>query len=279
MNAPDVPPVRKLLLLGCGFLGQRVLRHARELGLPCTVTTRDAARAASLRQLGAEVLVQPQLSPSALRAAVDENTGILVSFPPDGRSDASCAPLAGLARSSVYVSSTGVYGKRSGRIDDSTPVAPDSARAEARLSAERAWRAEGACVLRAAAIYGPGSGMHTRLRAGSARIVGDGAGFVCRIHVDDLAALALACLRQQVARETFVVADDEPARQGDVVRYLAQRLGMAVPPSVPLEAAPETLRHDRQVDASGIKRRLSMGLRYPTYREGFEACLAEEAAG
>jgi nucleoside-diphosphate-sugar epimerase len=127
--------------------------------------------------------------------------------------------------------------------------------------------------------------MHVRLRAGSARIVGDGANYVSRIHVDDLAEAVLRCLVE--AREqdqpglrgaSYVIADDTPAPQGEVVRYLAARLGLPVPPSVPLEGAPETLRHDRSVDASGIKRRLGMSFRYPDYRQGFEACLAEETA-
>ncbi|MFT3925501.1 MAG: SDR family NAD(P)-dependent oxidoreductase [Myxococcales bacterium] len=273
------PPLERVLLLGCGFLGLRVLRHARARGLACVATTRNPARAEELERLGAKVLVLPQLSESSLRSEVDERTGILVSFPPDGVSDAQCAPLATRAHSSVYISSTGVYGSLTGRIDDATPPHPDSPRARGRLSAEEPWRAAGASVLRAAAIYGPGSGMHTRLRAGSARIVGDGSGYVCRIHVDDLAAISLACMTQRVRGKSFVVADDEPAPQGDVVRYLAARLGLPVPPAVPIAEAPETLRHDRRVDASGIMRCLAMGLRYPTYREGFEACIAEEAAG
>jgi nucleoside-diphosphate-sugar epimerase len=115
------------------------------------------------------------------------------------------------------------------------------------------------------------------MRAGSARIVGDGAGFVCRIHVEDLARLSLACLERRLRSETFVVADDEPAPQGEVVTYLAGLMGLPVPAAVPLAEAPETLRHDRRVDASGIKRRLALDLRYPTYRTGFPACLAVEA--
>src|SRR4051812_46328578 len=87
-------PLTRLLLLGCGFLGARVLAHARARGLACTVTTRESARAPQLAQHGARVLVLPRLSLEALQSEVDENTGILVSFPPDGVSDQHCAPLA-----------------------------------------------------------------------------------------------------------------------------------------------------------------------------------------
>ncbi len=268
----------RLLLLGAGFFGQRLLELSREQGLACTATTRNPERVPALEARGARVLVQEQLSLSALEPEVDAHTGLVVSFPPDGVTDERCAPLAARAHSALYISSTGVYGKLRGRIDDHTEPSPDSPRAAARLAAEQHWRAASATVLRAAAIYGPGSGMHTRMRSGSARIVGDGTGFVCRIHVDDLARLALACLAQRVRGETFVAADEEPARQGEVVTYLANLMGLPVPAAVPLSAAPETLRHDRRVDASGIQRRLSISLRYPNYREGFAACLAAEAA-
>lgn len=277
-------PLTRLLLLGCGLLGARVLRLAQAAEDPrerfdCSVTTRDASRVGELTALGARVLVMPELSFDALAHEVTAGTGLIVSFPPDGHTDARCAKLAAFAHSTVYVSSTGVYGATSGSIDGSTPAAPDSERTRRRLEAEQAWRSQSATVLRAAAIYGPFSGMHTRLRAGSARIAGDGAGYVCRIHVEDLARLCLGCLTQRVGPETLLAADQEPAPQGEVVRYLAARLGMPVPPSVPLEQVPETLRHDRRIDASATWGRLNLRLRYPTYREGFEACLAEETSG
>lgn len=270
-------PLTSVLLLGCGFLGKQVLRVATARGLACTVTTRNPAHVPELSALGARVLCLPELAFDALEGEVTQGTGLIASFPPDGHTDARCAQLAALAHSAVYVSSTGVYGNTCGFINEDTEVAPDSARTQRRLEAEGLWRAASACVLRAAAIYGPYSGMHTRLRAGSARIAGEGEGFVCRIHVEDLAALCLGCLNERVGGETYLAADHEPAPQGEVVRYLAVRMGLPVPPSVPLEQMPETLRHDRRIDASGILRRLKMGLRYPTYREGFEACLAAEA--
>jgi nucleoside-diphosphate-sugar epimerase len=287
------PELQRVLLLGCGFLGLRAIPLARAQGLACLATTRAPEHVGAIERAGATAVLLPSdpaehqarkpehassdAALSALRSQVDAHTGLLVSFPPDGSSDARYAELARAAFSCVYISSTGVYGATRGVIDERTPVSPDAPRAASRLGAEACWRAAGATVLRAAAIYGPGSGMHTRLRAGSARIAGDGRGYVSRVHVDDLAQLALAALAQRVGPETFVVADEEPAQQGEVVRYLAALLGLPVPPAVPLEQAPETLRHDRRIDASAIRARLGVQLRYPTYRAGFLACLAEEA--
>jgi nucleoside-diphosphate-sugar epimerase len=268
--------LRSLLLLGCGYTGLEVARQARALGWSVAATTRSEARRAELEQAGITALVHAQPTLEALAARVDASTGLIVSFPPDGQTDARLAPLAAHAFASAYVSSTGVYGDTRGRIDDSTPPAPDSPRNALRVAAETLWRAQGATILRVGAIFGPFRGQHERVRSGSARIAGDGSHFVCRLHVEDLAAALLRALSLRLGSESYVVADDQPAPQGEVVRWLAARLGVPVPASVPLAGAPETLRHDRQVDACRFKRDAGIAWRYPTYREGFEACLRAE---
>ena len=274
----SVPTLERLLLLGCGYTGLELSRQARARGLSVLATTRSLARSEELEGAGAAALVLEAPTLAALAPYVDERTGLIVSFPPDGQTDALLAPLAQRAFASAYVSSTGVYGDRRGRIDDSTPVAPDAARNASRVEAERYWREHGACVLRVGAIYGPFRGQHERVRSGSARIAGDGSHYVCRLHVADLAAALLRAVERRLGPETYVVADDQPAPQGEVVRWLAQRLNVPVPASVPLAGAPETLRHDRQVDATRFKHDAQIAWRYPSYREGFEACLEAEHA-
>jgi nucleoside-diphosphate-sugar epimerase len=271
------PALSRILLLGCGYTGLAVAQQARARGLEVLATTRSAQRSAELAAAGADPIVLSHLDAEGLRPYVDARTALIVSFPPDGQTDALCAPLAAHAYASVYVSSTGVYGKTRGPIDDDTPVTPDTPRNEQRLAAEALWRDAGATVLRVAAIYGPGRGMHERVRSGSARIAGDGRHHVCRIHVEDLALALLRSVELRLGPRTYVIADDEPAEQGEVVRYLAERLGVPCPSAVPLDAAPETLRHDRLIDSSRFKRDAGIGWRYPTYREGFEACLKAEA--
>lgn len=271
--------LRRILLLGCGYTGLELARQARARGLEVLATTRAQARSAELAAAGATPLVLGAPTYAALAAHVDANTALVVSFPPDGHADAELAPLAARAFASAYVSSTGVYGDTRGRIDDSTKAAPDSARNELRVEAETLWRAEGATILRVGAIYGPFRGQHERVRSGSARIAGDGSHYVCRLHVEDLAAALLRAVSLKLGAETYVVADDQPAPQGEVVRWLAARLNVPVPGSVPLEGAPETLRHDRQIDAWRFKRDAQITWKYPSYREGFEACLEAERSG
>jgi nucleoside-diphosphate-sugar epimerase len=176
-----------------------------------------------------------------------------------------------------------VYGARRGPIDEATPVDPTEARARERLAAERWYRDAGATVVRAAGIYGPGRGLHLRLKRGTFRMPGDGTNVVSRIHVADLARLIVGVFRR--ARETerarggevFLAADDNPVPQLEAIEWLCRRLELPLPPRVPIAEAPATLRHDRAIDNRHIKSWTGLSLLYPSYREGFEACLAEEA--
>lgn len=265
-----------LVVLGCGFTGTEAARLALEGGTRVVATTRDPTKISPLRALGIDAQLVPELTANAVRAITPAGARVLVTYAPDGRTDRAVAPAL-TGHRIVYVSTTGVFGGARGRVTEQTPVDGSEPRAAARLEAEALYRSEGATVLRAAGIYGPWRGLHRRLLDGSYRVPGAGSNVVSRIHVADLAAMALAALTQgEAAGATFVVADDAPVPQIDVVRWLVDLLGVAPPPFAALDDVAVTLRHDRAVDNGAIKARLGITLRYPSYREGFAACLAEE---
>ena len=263
-----------LVVLGCGFTGVEAARLALADGRTILASTRSAGRARELAALGIEARVIPHLDAEAVADLVPAGAEVLVTFPPDGATDAAIAPALGAARAVVYISSTAVYGEASGSIDEGVAVDPAAPRALARLAAEEAYRARGGSILRAAAIYGPGRGLHVRLARGEHRIAGDGLAVVSRIHVTDLARLALAALDRGAPGSIFNAADATPVPQIEVITWLAARLGVPVPPSVPAESLHETLRHDRAVDGALGRRSLGLELLYPSYREGFEDCLS-----
>ena len=262
-----------LVILGCGFTGVEAARLAIDAGRRVLGSTRSAGRAAELAALGIEARVLPRLDAAAVSALVPAGADVLITFPPDGVTDALIAPTLGAARALVYISSTAVYGDAAGEIDERAPVDPSAPRAAARLDAEEAYRAQGAVILRAAAIYGPGRGLHVRLARGEHRLTGDGLAVVSRIHVTDLARLALAALDRGPRGAIFNAADAAPVPQIEVITWLAARLGVPVPPSAPPATLHETLRHDRAVDGSLARRTLGVDLVYPSYLEGFAACL------
>jgi len=256
----------RVIVLGAGYAGLAIARLARRRGARVLLSTRSVERAEQLEREGFEVLVAPALD-ARFAALVERSDHVVVCFPPDGLTDAALAPALSGARASTYLSTTGVYEGHRGHVDASTPVADHaSPRVAARLEAERHYLAAGAVVLRCPGIYGPERGLHRRVIEGKHRIPGDGSRYLSRIHVDDLAALALATPRLRA--EVLVIGDLEPAPHGEVVRWIAEQHGVELPPSVPLEEVHETLRADRRVDPREALRRLGVTLRYPSYREG-----------
>jgi nucleoside-diphosphate-sugar epimerase len=260
------------LILGCGYTGTVVARRATAAGEHVVGTVRSEARVAPLTALGVEVLRFDRISQPEVEAVaerVSHGTHVLVTFPPDGATDAALASAVAHARSIVYLSTTGVFGVVHGVVDDDTPLAPASPRTRARVAAEEIWRATGATVLRCPAIYGPDRGLHVRIREGRHRIPGDGRAHVSRIHVEDLASFALAASSTTEARgRTYVVGDLEPAPHLDVVRFVCEREGLPLPPFAPLDEVDESLRGDRRVDARRAMAELGVELRFPSYREG-----------
>ena len=267
----------KLVIVGGGFTGARVARLARDQGGEVVATIRTEARTAKLRAMGVTPLVSGVLSAEVLDAHVDAKTRVLVTIPPDGTTDRAIAPLISQAASIAYVSSTGVYGDASGRVDESTPVDDRTSRAAARLDAERTWRDAGAAIVRAPAIYGPGRGMHLRLARGELRVEG-GTNAISRVHVDDLAAALFALLVRDTRGALYVAGDLLPSPHIEVVKWICDALAIPMPQPAPAATTDETLRQNRHVDSSRIRKDLGLSLAYPTYREGYAHCLTEDRA-
>jgi nucleoside-diphosphate-sugar epimerase len=252
------------------------LRLAAQRGLSVVATVRSEARRAELQGEPAEVLAIPQLT-AAIGERAGPDTHVIVCFPAHEPTDAVVAPSLARAHSVTYISSTGVFGERRGRIDDTTPLPAAnelSERTERLLRAEAHYRAAGATILRAAAIYGPERGLHVRMRRGEHRMPGDGSQMLSRIHVHDLAQIALAAAA--VRGETFVVGDAEPAPHAEVVRFICEAYGLPWPESDPLASVHASLRADRAIDASRVRAVLGVTLRYPSYREGMAPYIASQ---
>jgi nucleoside-diphosphate-sugar epimerase len=256
-----------ILILGCGYSGQRVAYRFLARGFHVIATTRTPASLASLTQLGARVITLDDL-------AVHLRPGLLVlhSIPPTGPANLLDALGTAPARI-VYLSTTAVYGVAT-HVDTTTPVDPQSDRARPRLEAEQHVAAGpwSSLILRPAAIYGPGRGVQESLPRG-AYYSGDN--YVSRIHVDDLAAHAEAALLSDL-EGAYPVADEEPCTTREIAEFCARLLHL---PSVPQPASRTKARatSNRRVDGSAIRRALGITLAYPSYRTGIPASLVTTA--
>ena len=257
--------MRELLVLGAGYTGKKLIRRAVAAGLVVRASVRNREQIAEIAALGAEALLLPELDAS-IREWVTAETHAVVTFPPDGITDARVAPALAGARALTYISSTGVYGELQGHIDDSTPLPPPSEHSAARLAAEAAYRNFGATVLRCPGIYGATRGLHCRVLRGEYAMPGDGSAILSRIHVYDLASFILASFKAR--GETFVVGDLKPATHREVVGFICANYGVPFPGSTPIEGVSRTLKANRAIDSQRARRLLGVELRYPSFREG-----------
>ena len=286
----------RLFAFGLGYAARRVL--ARLPGVEASGATRDpeAARAWRGDGVAAWTVDDPSARP-ALEAALRGAETLLVSAPPDQNGDpalqrfgAAIAAAPGLARV-VYLSTVGVYGDRGGVwVDELSAPAPGSPRAWRRLAAERDWRAFGAKsgasvdILRLAGIYGPGRNALEKLQRGEARRIVKPGQVFNRIHVDDIAAVAIRLIEAGGTGGTWNVADEEPAPPEDVIAFAAELLGVAPPPIEDFAGARLTpmarsfYADNRRVDVGKLRRELGYCWLYPTYRDGLRA-LAEAGEG
>lgn len=262
---------KQIVLLGVGNVGRAVFEVVRGTAHVVGVT-RQPERLFEFVNAGIDPIVMPWPSAEVI-AQVVEGADVLVSFPPDGETDAMLAAGCKGARSIVYISSTGVYGSHRGKVDDNTAVASAEPQTLERLRAEQIWRDVGATVLRAPALYGPTTGLHIRLRKGDYKIPGDGTNMVSRIHVRDLASLVLAAFASESSQKTYVVGDLKPASHNEIVHWLCEKMKIDLPPSGSIDEMPPHLRVSREVDASRALSELQVTLEYPTYVEGFSAML------
>ncbi|WP_257460933.1 NAD-dependent epimerase/dehydratase family protein [Archangium lipolyticum] len=257
-----------LVLLGCGYTLIRLALVEARRGRPVLAVTRDEARREELSREGVQL---PSLEEAVASA---KGAHVVVSIPPEAGLDASLSESlsrAGPARL-VYLSSTGVYGDARGHVDESTPIDTASTRARGRIDAEAHYRRLGGISLRIAGIYGPGRGLHERLRAGTLRIPESGGGRISRVHVEDLVEALRVVLERGEPGGTYCVADDRPATQAETSTWLCARLGLPPPPAVPLTSLHESLRGDRAISNARLKA-LGWKPRYPDFVAGFSALL------
>lgn len=177
-----------------------------------------------------------------------------------------------------FTSSTAVYGQTHGEwVDETSETSPQGFAGLRLLEAEHSLTRGpfAATVVRMAGIYGPRRErlINQVLRGEAVCRQGDPR-YTNRIHRDDCAGVLRHLMALSSPEVVYLGADNEPADQSEVFRWLANRLGMPVPYAEPPAAltAGKAQSNKRCRNA----RLLETGFMfcYPTFREGYEAILA-----
>lgn len=225
---------------------------------------------------------------------------VLYTVPPraDGHDDERLAVFLGRLgeRPSriVYLSTSGVYGDRQGRLTDETvPPQPQTDRARRRLAAETRlgqWCETNGVertVLRVPGIYGPGRLGLERLRAGGEVLRAADAGPGNRIHVDDLVRCCLAAMQPDLPGGLYNVGDGDLRSSGEFSAAVAKLAGLPAPREISLSEARREwsparlsfITESRWLDLTRMTEVLGVQPRYANAEQGIRASLDEEAAG
>lgn len=280
---------KTLISFGHGYVAQALGQALLADGWQVFGTTRDAARADALAKTGVTPLLWSDAG--AIRAALGQASHLLASAAPGPQGEpvlADFGPAISQAARQLhwagYLSTTGVYGDHQGGwVDETTALAPSTARGKARVAAEAEWQAIKDMplhIFRLAGIYGPGRGPFAKLRAGTAqRIVKPGQVF-SRIHRDDIVQVLRASMAHPNPGRIYNLCDDDPAPPQDVIGHAAQLLGLPMPPEIAFDQADlgpmarSFYAESKRVCNARIKQELGVALAYPTYKQGLAALLA-----
>ena len=282
----------RLLIIGCGDVGLRVLRVLAGRWRVFALTS-NPTRAAELRAAGAVPLIgnldEPatlarlagladlvlHLAPPATQGAVDMRTRHLLSA-------LSRRPPGAL----VYASTTGVYGDCDGAlIDETRALNPATDRARRRVDAEAQLRAfgrrHGTCVslLRIPGIYArdrEGGHPRERLARGTPVLRREDDAYTNHIHADDLARACVLAILRGLPQRAINVCDDSQLLMGDYFDLAADLAGLPRPERITRAEASERMSamqlsfwsESRRLSNVRLGRELRMTLRYPTPKEG-----------
>jgi 2-alkyl-3-oxoalkanoate reductase len=301
--------VMRVLVVGAtGAIGGRLVRQLRDRGHEVAGSSRSARRAGQLRELGAEPIVLDVLDAAATQRAVAEARPDAIIYQATAlagsgfsrRLDTTFAltnrlrtegtdhllAAARSARVSRLVAQSFApyrYAHQGGPVatEDDPLLAdpPDGARATfaAMTHLDEAVTGAGGIALRYGGFYGDPDQMVDAVRKRRYPLVGDGAGMMSFVHLDDAAAAAVLALDHD-GPGLYNVTDDEPAATRDWLPALAAAVGAKPPRHVPawvgrLIMGPglDMMTSARGASNARAKQDLGWTPRYPSWRLGFPA--------
>jgi len=256
--------MKRLFIFGLGYSASRIAHLFESEGWEVVSTGRDGTLSFD--------------DEGNVRLALADCDHVLSSVPPSGEGS---DPVLDRYDSALigkwlgYLSSTGVYGDAGGAwVDESAPTG--TGRRTARSDADADWMERGARVFRLPGIYGPGRSALERVRDGKAHRLDIPGQVFSRVHVEDIATGVRAALEAPTG--AYNLADDLPCSQNLVIEEACRLEQVPLPPLQSLDEAQLSpmargfYAENRRVANGKARRVLGWKPRYPTFREGLQAC-------
>ena len=224
--------MRRILIAGCGYVGEAAANRFHESGWEVEGWTASIESAEKLSsrpyQVRAVDVTDAKITGDfdvvihcvSSRGGDEEEyrrlyfqgvQNLLVAFP---------------AATVVFTSSTSVYAQADGTVvDENTPAEPEHAKGQILRETEDLVLGANGIVLRLGGIHGPGRSFFlTRFLEGAPSAQGDR--LINQVHRDDIvsALLLVAERRSEIKREIFNVVGDEPIKTSEACAWLGSRL-------------------------------------------------------
>jgi nucleoside-diphosphate-sugar epimerase len=286
---------KRLLILGCGYLGTEVAMQAMQRGVNVVAVTRNVSRGHDLKGIGVDVVVgdltgndwhdrvvqSPHYILVCMSSGSPDTPGYSRSYV-DGMKSIASWMRTQTSDAAIYTSSTSVYARTVADITEESPLETEDERSKILLEAERIFESVNfACksrfILRLAGIYGPGRhSLVDSLRSGRTRLDGFGQQSLNLIHRNDAAKAILTLFVSAPSVEKMIlnVTDGRPASREEVVEWLAGRLGV---PKPAFSGVSSSRRHRGSVSRSISSAKLSTLFGwipdYTDYRVGYASIL------
>lgn len=279
----------KLLIIGCGDLGQRLARHLAGTGVEITGLRRRPRdsddQTPELRYVAANATDEMAMM-TLLREGFDT---IVMTLTPAERSEAgyqrgyvrpcevlvqSLQVLPKVPRQILFASSTAVYGQQQGEwVEEQSLTKPRRYNGEQLRKAESVLLDSGlpVTILRLAGIYGPGrQHLLKKVASGQAPLTD---AWTNRIHAEDAAGFMAHLLdlsERQLLAPVYLVSDGAPAPAAEVIRWLAEKMGVGTGEHQQVHNLNKRVSN-RLMLATGYT------LQYPDYRAGFGELIESES--
>jgi nucleoside-diphosphate-sugar epimerase len=282
------------VIVGCGYLGERVGKCLVERGERVLGTVRSAARAGKLDHLGIEPLIADVVQPESIDSLpLVERVLYCVGFDRSTGIDRRAVSIDGLkafldrvpraVRRIVYASSTSVYGQTQGQwVSEDSPA--NAAQEAGKLCKEaeetlRIWGEHAGCsrvVLRFSGLYGPGRVIGREVLERGEPIPGNPTSFLNLVHIEDAARAAVAALDREDPDSLFLITDDRPVERREYYALTARLLN-APPPRFEPPPLGDRDSTNRRIANRKLREVLGLNLAYPDITTGVPAALGLSA--
>ena len=242
-------------ILGAGYTGRHLYRLAKARGLRVIATSRNPeARLGTVPQCDR---VEFDLNRPETWSNIPGGGAVVWCFPaapPDTVAAFADMALRRIARL-IVLGSTSAYDLAGLAVDAEIEETAAIDLSRPRVQGEEFLRRHhGAVVLRIAGIYGPGRNVLDWIRRGK---VIRSPRYVNLVHVEDVAGLCLAALREGSAGEVYNVSDGRPRQWREICDEAHRRWSVPLPPSR------ETTLPGKRLSIAKLRRDVQYTFRFP----------------